>query len=876
MRWLRGLAHGIRALFATRRVEDELDEEIRFHLERDIERNVRLGMDQGEARRRAYLRFGGVEVIKEQVRDESGVRWIKDLIQDAHYTIRGLRKAPVFTIAALLSLGVGIGVNTAIFSVVNGVLLRPLSHPEADQLYLVRIRWHDYSSPLSDADLLGLMEGRQHLASVAGIWFRSGGFTVATPDGPEVVRGAWVTDAITGVFGVSPIAGRSFVPEDELAVMISHRYWQTRLQGSRAAVGGTIELDGRAFSIVGVMPPGFSLTGHDEGDIWALGRLREPTRRGPFYIQAIARLRDGSTAELAEADLRSVELRVREGYPESARDWRYYMLALKQVVVGDARATLTLLFGAVACVLLIAVANVVNLLLARGSLRQREVALRSALGAGRGRLIRQLITESAVLGLLGALIGLALAAVAVDVLSVGASAILPRVNEVNIDGRVLGFALFLGLACGTIAGTVPALTLPWSRVGELLKEGGRGGTAGGSRGKARKLLVVAEFALAFSVLICAGLLIKSLVRLQTADLGIDEAGVVTFRLALPDDPYNEHSAFDNFLTILEQQLSALPGVSAVGFSTALPPDRLGLTNNYTVEGDEAGPGEPRLTAEWLLVTGSYFDALRIPLLRGRTFTPSDREGQPGVVVVNEAFVRKHFPQEDPLGKRLKSGSWSPEAPWLTVVGVVGDVTYQSGAAGGFNPTVYTAYRQNLAWHAPFVVMRARGDPESLVFQVRREVRALEPRTPLRNVATMKQLVRGSTAVERFRSTLFVLLAFVALVMAATGIYGVISCHVASRRRETAIRRALGARNVQVVGAVLRQALLLAALGVVVGGAAALLLTRALTAFLFEVSPTDATAFTGAALVLIAVAIVACLVPSVRASRVDPVTVLREE
>jgi predicted permease len=489
--------------------------------------------------------------------------------------------------------------------------------------------------------------------------------------------------------------------------------------------------------------------------------------------------------------------------------------------------------------------------------------------------VRQLITESAILGTLGALIGLALAAVALDVLSTGASAIIPRMSEVNIDGRVLGFALFLGLACGTIAGTVPALTLPWSRLGELLKEGGRGGTAGGSRGKTRKLVVVAEFALAFSVLICAGLLIKSLVRLQTTDLGIDEAGVVTFRLALPDDPYNEHSAFDNFLSVLKQRLTALPGVTAVGFSTALPPDRLGLTNNYTVEGEEAGPGEPRSTVEWLLVTGSYFDALRIPLLRGRTFTPSDREGQPGVVVVNEAFVRKHFPQEDPLGKRLKSGSWSPEAPWLTVVGVVGDVIY-AGAAGGFNPTVYTAYRQNLAWHAPFVVMRARGDPESLVSQVRREVRALEPRTPLRDVATMEQLVRGSTAVERFRGTLFVLLAFVALVMAATGIYGVISYHVASRRRETAIRQALGARNVQVLGAVLRQALLLAALGVVVGSAGALLLTRALTAFLFEVSPTDATAFAGAALVLIAVAIVACLVPSVRASRVDPVTVLREE
>jgi predicted permease len=423
---------------------------------------------------------------------------------------------------------------------------------------------------------------------------------------------------------------------------------------------------------------------------------------------------------------------------------------------------------------------------------------------------------------------------------------------------------------------VPALTLPWSRLGELLKEGGRGGTAGGSRGKTRKLLVVAEFAIALSVLICAGLLTKSLVHLQTADLGIDEAGVVTFQLALPDDPYSEHSAFDNFLTVLEQRLSALPGVTAVGFSTALPPDRLGLTNNYTVEGEEPGPGEPQLTAEWLLVTGSYFDALRIPLLRGRSFTPSDREGQPGVVVVSEAFVRKHFPEEDPLGKRLKSGSWSPEAPWLTVVGVVGDVTYQSGAAGGVNPTVYTAYRQNLARHAPYVVMRARGDPESLVSQVRREVRALEPRTPLRDVATMEQLVRGSTAVQRFRGTLFVLLAFVALVMAATGIYSVISYHVASLRRETAIRRALGARNVQVVGAVLRQALLLAALGVIVGSAGALLLTRALTAFLFEVSPTDATTFAGAALVLIAVAIVACLVPSVRASRVDPVTVLREE
>ncbi len=574
--------------------------------------------------------------------------------------------------------------------------------------------------------------------------------------------------------------------------------------------------------------------------------------------------------------LNSAEAQVRQGYTASSSEWRYKTIPLKEVIVGDIGQTLTVLSVVVMCVLLIAIANVVNLLLARGSSREREVAMRTALGARRGRIVRQLLTESAILGLLGGLAGLVLAAGVVELVVAGGASLVPRLDAVSIDGRVLGFALLLGVVSGALAGIVPALTLKYPRLSEVLKEGGRFGTGGRARGITHNALVVGEFALALTVLISSALLVKSLVRLQSADLGIDGEGVMVFNLALPEDPYAQQEEFNGFLSALEQRIAALPGVSEVGFSTSLPPDQLAMTNNYVVEGDEPGPDGYQPTAEWIPTSEGYFDALRVPLARGRSFTPSDRGNAPGVVAVNRAFVRQHFPNEDPVGKRIQSGNFDPEGGWLTIVGIVGDVSYD-GAARGVSPTVYAPLRQNPGWYRRFyTVVRASVDPESLLPALRVALAELEPRVPLRNVSTMEQLIRQSTAAERFRSSLFTVLAVLALVLAATGVYGVVSYSVTSKQRETAIQRALGASNARVFATVLKQGLLLAVLGTALGLGGAGVLSRFIRTLLFDVSATDFTVYVGTGLTMLAVSVAACLLPSVRASRTDPMAALRAE
>jgi len=448
-------------------------------------------------------------------------------------------------------------------------------------------------------------------------------------------------------------------------------------------------------------------------------------------------------------------------------------------------------------------------------------------------------------------------------------------EEVNISYRVLGFALVLGVVTGTAAGAVPAIGLNWRSLDGVLREGGRSGAGTGGRGRIRNILVTSEFALALTVLVCSALFFKSLMRLQGADLGVDPEGVATFRLRLPGDPYDQLEQADVFFTELEQQMAAIPGVSGVGISSALPPNRMTMTNNYTVEGQEPEPGESQPVAPWIIASHSYFEVLGIPLRLGRVFTGIDRTGQQGVVVVNEAFVQRHYPDRDPIGGRLKSGIWDPETPWLTIVGVVGDVFYE-GADERVLPTVYQPLRQNLGWSSPFVALRTTGDDEAVVARARNVIAALDPRMPIRDVATIEQRISESNAFDRFRSLLISFLALVALIMAATGIYGVTAYNVGARRREHAIRRALGARSGRLVAGVMRDVLGFAAIGAMIGLAGAYAIALIFRSLLYDIGPADPIAYATATGILVAVAAAAGLIPSLRASEVDPVAALREE
>ncbi|MGH7573571.1 MAG: ADOP family duplicated permease, partial [Longimicrobiales bacterium] len=715
------------------------------------------------------------------------------------------------------------------------------------------------------------------------------GFSLQTADGPELVQGAIVTPDLPRVLRVSPVLGPGFSEESDAGeVLIGETLWRERLGGMPDVIGHPIELDEETVTIVGVMPDGFNVPGQTDGQVWWKGQPDDPTRRGPFYINAVARLAAGIGApQAAERLTASVapELRARFGVDDGGQrgdlsrspDWRYSLRPMKDVLVGDVRPTLLLTFGAAALVLLIAIMNVTNLLLARGTARVRELAVRAAVGAGRGRLVRQLLAESALLGLFGGVLGLAVAIVLLRLAGDAAVQIVPRMEEVRLNGLMVTLALAAGCVAGIAAGTFPAPRLPQNLV-DRLRDAGRIAGGGRQQGRTRRALVVAEVALTLTVVSSAALLVKTLLRLEATHPGFDAQNVLSFRLSLPGTRY----AFDDeartvaFLGDLEARLRALPGVSAVAFSGAVPPDRLGYSNDYTIEGSVPGSAGASDVAEWIEASPDYFLALGIPIETGRVFTGDDRAGAPRVIVVNRSFADRHFPDGNAVGKRIKGGPWDAEGDWLHIIGVVGDVPYDAGVWGGSNETVYIAYAQNLWQRSFYVLVRTASDAARLMPAVRQAVAAVDSRVPLRDVALMPARLHASAAEPRFRSLLFSVLAAVALALAVTGIYGVMAYHVNQHRRDTAIRRALGARTPKVIGSVVGTGLRLAAIGIVIGLAGAIALMRGLSSLLFQVSPADPQVLFLAAGVLLAAAIASCALPATRAARVDPMTVLREE
>jgi putative ABC transport system permease protein len=876
MSFLTGLRHRVRELVRPSEVARELDEELRDHYDHERKRQIDRGLGPDAAERAVRLRAGRLDLAREAVAGERTGHLVADLARDLRAAMRAIRRAPGFAAAVVVSLALGIGGTTAIFSVVYGVLIRPLAFDHADELHLVRVWWNDFSGPPSPADYFALRDTRSSSGPVGAYFFPDGGFALAGRGGPELVEGGIITPDLLKVLRVAPRLGGGFTTRQEMCeILVSDALWHRRLGGTKDAIGRGLTLDGQRCAVVGVMPAGFNLPGQRNGDVWAKAQLKPPTRRGPFFLTTLARVPASSSVETTEARITTAVtplLRDRYGIRDS---WRYGLRPLRDALVGDVRETLLLTFAAVSLVLIIAMANVANLLLARGTVRTRELAVRASLGAGRGRLARQLLTESAVLGVAGGAFGVLLARLLVDIARTAGAQIVPRMSEVRVGAAIVAFGCALGLCSGLLAGVLPVVRLPWTRLGDWLREGGRTGESI-KHGRTRRALVVAEIALTLTVVTSAALLVKSLIAVEGEDPGFRHDGVLSFRLSLPDHPYEDEATLAAFVADLTTRLASLPGVASVAYAASLPPNLLDFTNNYTLEGSGRDGAGTNGVAEWNVVSRDFFDTLKIPVTRGRAFVDTDRPDAPPVAVVNESFVQQHFQGLNPIGKRLKGGEWDPKSPWKTIVGVVRDLPYASGVWGGSHPMVYQAFSQSLWLTNPFVIVRTAGDPAASLAAVRAAVTAVDGGVPLRDVATMTERVRRSTTIPRFRGLLFSFFAVLALAIALTGIYGIMAHHVNQRRRETAIRRALGATSQQMLASTLGAGLRLALVGIGLGTGAALAVTRSMAALLYRVDPRDPTVLAGVAALLAATAVIACIVPALRAASIDPAAVLRDE
>jgi putative ABC transport system permease protein len=801
---------------------------------------------------------------------------VDTLRQDLRFALRSLRRQPGFVAVALLTLALGIGTTTAMFTVVNGVLLTPLPFRDPERLVLVRIESKlGGVFPLPDADFLAWRA--EHAAFERIAVFSNTSFNLTGSGTPEVVRGAWASGDFFTTLGLQPQAGRFFVSADDApgapaVVVLGYAFWQTRFGGNPAIVGQTIRLNDVPCTVVGVAPPRLSFPRPDL-DLWRNRVVGPPPRRGPYYLTGLARLRPDATTASARANLTAVRDAILRQYGGAA-DWTFQAVPMTDAVVGDARTPLVVLLAAVGALLLIALANVANLLLARASSRQREVALRAALGAGRLRIARQLLTEATLLGIAGGMLGLALASGLTRVLLTLGETIIPRLADVQLDNRVMLFALAVSLLSSVIFGVGPALQASRSDLVEPLRDGQRTG-AGRTRRRAQRAFVVAEIALALVLSIGAGLLGRSLVRLQQVDPGFNPERLLTFSLNLPQARYTGTDASRAFYTQLLERLSAVPGVQSAAVGVSLPPDQVTVTDNFTAEGRVYAPGESAPTGTMVVASHAYFQTLGIPLLRGRLFDDRDRAGAEPVVIVSRTLAERYYPNGEAVGRRFRTGG--PERPnnqWMQVVGIVDDVRFD-GLATQPSPAYYLPFAQH-PWSTQFVVVRGALDPSQLVTAVRTAVWSIDSQLPLARIRTMDQMMRNASADVRFRTFVLSCFGALGLLLAVVGVYGVMSHAVSQRAHEMGVRAALGARPRDVIALVMRDALRLALFGLAIGLAAALATTTAAEKLLFGVQPKDVPTFAGAALILTAAALLASWLPARRAARIDPLSAIRDE
>jgi predicted permease len=811
------------------------------------------------------------------------------MVQDFKFALRTLFRSPGFTVTAAVTLALGIGVTTLMFSVVNAVLLRPLPYPNQDRLMLVfNVSTDAAGSNTIRASALDFEDYRARARTFEAMAAHIGtGFTFSGAGTPELVIGQMVTPEFFKVFGVSPAIGRTFAPDEftpgrELVVLLSQKLWKRRFGGDPAVVGSTVTINGKPYLVAGVMPAGFDYPG-PRYDLWSpLPSPRSagmpPVNRNSHYLQVVGRLVPGATAEQAHAEIRGIAGALATQFPDSNSNLSARVTSLQDFVVRDVKTPLYVLLGAVGLVVLIACANVTNLLLARASARHREVAIRQALGAARWRLVRQFLAETSVLYALGAIGALALASWGMSALVTLGPENIPRLADTSLDGRVLAATLALSLVTAMVFGLVPALQGAAADPAESLRSGGRGASTGRARQRFRVALVVSEVALSVVLLIGAGLALHSLVRLTSVDPGFDADGQLTFSVVIsprkyPDAP-STIAAVDRFV----ERLSTAPGVTNVGTTTHLPLSGQNMENGFTVEGYTPATPDDVPVAGMRGITGDYFTALGARLKSGRVFTSADRAGSQPVAIVNEAFARTYWPGQDPLGKRLREGG-NPD--WRTVVGVIADVKH-TGPADAARPEVSMPYSQvdpgviTTWFRGQYFVVKSSVAMQGLVASARAEAAAIDPDMSLNELQSMADLASNAVSAPRFRTLLLGTFAALALALASIGVFGVLSYFVAQRTREIGIRVALGATSSDILRMVVGRGLTLAGIGLAIGLIAAIPMTRWMETLLFEVKPLDVATIVSVIVGLAVIAGLASYLPARRALRIEPMTALNLE
>ena len=889
MKWFNLIRDRLRALLHREIVISDIEREMRMHVEMQTEANIASGMSREEARDEAIRTFGNVNKVRDEAYDIKGGGLFETLAQDVRYGLRVLIKHKAFSGVAVLTLALGIGANTAIFSVVNELLLRPLAYRDANRIVMV---WEvtpegRHQNTTSRSNFRSWREQSTSFENLAA--FTDQRLNLTGDFEPEELTIQIATPEFFKVLGVDPMLGRYLMTEDgepgkPPVTVLSYSLWQRRFGGRTDIVGQPISLNGMPVTVIGVMPAGFQFhikqrsgTGRP-AELWSILTMPRSAsiagERGRF-LSVVARLKDGVSPEQAAAEMRTIAARLSEEAPQYNKNYSAEVLPLREQFYGNVRRALWLLLGAVGFVLLIACANVANLLLSLATAREKEIALRAALGARRLRIVRQLLTESLLLAVLGSLLGLAFAWLGIKGLIAISPPDLINLQNVGLNFSVLTWTLAISLLTGIVFGFAPALHITRLNLNDSLKEGGKGEAtqAGGNR-RLRSIFVISEIALAVVLLAGAGLLVKSFIHLQQVERGFNSDNVLTMVVRLPEAKYPDDPKVVNFFRQSLERIRSLQGVQSAGIINYLPfYGGLGSATGFTIQGRPAPPPGQEPSTDVRVADDGYFNALGIPLLRGRHFSDVENREARRVMLINEALAKKHFPNEDPIGKRLDVSMFETPTP-TEIIGVVGDVKYES-LTDDPAPAVYFPHAE-LAYSFMTIAIRTDGDPVALAPAVQREIRSLDPNQPVSDVRTMNQVMSETVSRTRFNTVLLSLFAGLATLLSAVGIFGVMNYSVALRTREIGLRLAVGAQPRQVLVLILKQGLVLTVIGVVTGLAAAFALTRLLSGLLFGVAAGDVSTLASISLLLIVVSLVACYLPARRAMRIDPLQALRYE